>query len=448
MEYFHKFGISVESMSSVNAVPCHSRIEHGRGELQLHARRQGEDWRRSYSGAARGEGVRELLHLFVTNTTLLLFQLLQCTIQKLHTLHEQRQFRLDVLDGQLARLRNIPRCSHSHSVHHLRVHRLLRPHHRRRRRRRDGRRHRLRGLRGLRGLSRLSGLRRLVGNGSRGVGSEDLGDAGLQRLRLTRHTHAYHQNGVAVLSLSPLLVGERRDARVGGRVHIRLVALELARHDEGQRLHVALAGQLHDARHLALVHIARLLRQHAQTLPVKRPSSAYTCRHGGGVLRQRVQRGVHHLVVADVAVALARQVQHVRVHVEEGQQRATRLRLTKRHRNDHIQRVVRNGLGEVLQVPQLPLSLGRAVEAGGDDVRAVAQPRHLGALGAFVGLPLAHHGALARVEDAVHFVLRGDADERAVVVPVQVLREGFAIEGVELFLGAKIPNLSSAVASA
>ena len=170
---------------------------------------------------------------------------------------------------------------------------------------------------------------------------------------------------------------------------------------------------------------------------MKRPPNAYTCRHGGGVLRQRVQRGVHHLVVADVAVALARQVQHVGVHVEEGQDHAARL----------VQRVRGDGFVEVAEIPHSPLTLRCAIEARGDDTRRFAQPRHLRRLRAVVGTPLADYAILARIEDAIHLVLRRDAEQGAAVVPVQILGKRLAIAAHDLVTQLAVPHLGRAVAT-
>ena len=94
--------------------------------------------------------------------------------------------------------------------------------------------------------------------------------ARFQRLRVQPQLIAYHQHGEAVLSASPLLVAHRGDSGIGRRVHVGLVAFELARHDEGQRLDVALPRQLHNARHFAAIHVAGLLRKHAEALEKRR----------------------------------------------------------------------------------------------------------------------------------------------------------------------------------
>ena len=80
----------------------------------------------------------------------------------------------------------------------------------------------------------------------------------------------YHENRVAVLSLTPLLGAECGDASEGRRVDVGLVAFEFARHDERQRLHIAAARQLHNARHFAAIHVAGLLRKHAESLEKRR----------------------------------------------------------------------------------------------------------------------------------------------------------------------------------
>ena len=164
---------------------------------------------------------------------------------------------------------------------------------------------------------------------------------------------------------------------------------------------------------------------------------AYARRHGGGVLRQRVERGLHHFVVANVAVAFAAQIDDVGVGVEEGQDHAAGL----------VERVEGDRLAEVAQVPHLPLALRCAIEAGGEDARRLAQPRHLGALGAVVGLPLAHQAVLARIENAVHLVLCGHAEERAAVVPVQVLGKGLAVAAHHLVAILAIPHLRRSIAT-
>ena len=45
----------------------------------------------------------------------------------------------------------------------------------------------------------------------------------------------------------------------------------------------------------------------------------YASGDGGGVLRERTQRGVLHLEIADISVTLACEVEDLRVDVEEGE---------------------------------------------------------------------------------------------------------------------------------
>ena len=49
-----------------------------------------------------------------------------------------------------------------------------------------------------------------------------------------------------------------------------------------------------------------------------------------------------------------------------------------------------------------------------------------------MGTPLADYAILARIEDAVHLVLRRDAEQGAAVVPVQILGKRLAIAAHDL----------------
>ena len=239
----------------------------------------------------------------------------------------------------------------------------------------------------------------------------------LQRLHVSPGPLAYHQDREAVLSAAPLFVAHRRDPSVGRRVHVRLVPFELARNDEGKRLHVSVARQLENPRYLAAVDVAGLLGEHAETLQVKEKRRTDACRDGGGVLRERIQRRLHHLVVADIAVALARQIEHIGVRIEERKQRARRL----------IQRVVSERPAQIAQIPHLPLTLGRSVEARGDDSRMLAGPRHFGAFRSVMRTPFRDDAVIARVEETVHLIFGRYAEQIASIAPVKVLRKSLAI---------------------
>ena len=137
-----------------------------------------------------------------------------------------------------------------------------------------------------------------------------------------------------------------------------------------------------------------------------------------------------------MSVALASQIEHRRIGIEEREQRARGL----------IQGVLGDRLRQVAQIPHLPLALRGAVEAGGEHVRTIAQPGHLGAFRAVVRTPLRHDAVLARIVDGVHLILRGKTEQTAVVVPMQVLRKAFAREGHQLAPFLAVPHLRGAVA--
>ena len=63
-----------------------------------------------------------------------------------------------------------------------------------------------------------------------------------------------------------------------------------------------------------------------------------------------------------------------------------------------------------------------------------------------MGTPLADYAILARIENAIHFVLRRDAEQGATVVPVQVLRERLAIAAHDLIAQLAVPYLGRTVA--
>lgn len=75
----------------------------------------------------------------------------------------------------------------------------------------------------------------------------------------------------------------------------------------------------------------------------------------------------------------------------------------------------------------------------------VSQPRHLRTLRPIVRTPLGDHLVLTRVENAVHFVLRRDAEQTSVVVPVKILRKHFAVETSNLRTFLAIPHLRCSV---
>ena len=114
-------------------------------------------------------------------------------------------------------------------------------------------------------------------------------------------------------------------------------------------------------------------------------------------------------------------------------------------KNYLVEGLVGKRLGERTQIPQFVLALGGAVEAGGHHVRRVAQPRHLAALRSVVWRPLAHHAVLAGIEDAIHLILRGHAEEAAAVVPVQILRETLEIVRSHLITQIAVPHLASSI---
>ena len=161
-----------------------------------------------------------------------------------------------------------------------------------------------------------------------------------------------------------------------------------------------------------MIHIAGLLGQHAQTLEVisrdfqrfseifrdfKRfqDKSTYTGTHSGGVLGERIERRLHDLIIPNVTIALTSEEENVSVHIVEGKEGATGL----------VQRILCQGTREVAKVPQLPFTLGSSVKAGGDDMRRLAQPSHLGAFRTIVGKVFRYHAVLAGIEDAMHFIL-------------------------------------------
>lgn len=114
-------------------------------------------------------------------------------------------------------------------------------------------------------------------------------------------------------------------------------------------------------------------------------------------------------------------------------------------KNYLVERLVRERFRQGAKIPQFVLALGRAIEAGGHHVGRVAQPRHFAAFCAVVRRPLAHHAILAGVEDAIHLVLRGHAEEAAAVVPVQILRETLEIVGSHFIAQIAIPHLACSI---
>lgn len=90
-------------------------------------------------------------------------------------------------------------------------------------------------------------------------------------------------------------------------------------YDERKRLHIPAGSQLQDDGDLALVHVTGRFREHAETLGVREFQRRYAGGDGGRVLRERTQRGILHLEIADISVTLACEVQNLRVGVEEGE---------------------------------------------------------------------------------------------------------------------------------
>ena len=90
-------------------------------------------------------------------------------------------------------------------------------------------------------------------------------------------------------------------------------------YDERKRLHIPAGSQFQDDGDLALVHVTGRFREHAETLGVRESQRRYAGGDGGRVLRERTQRGILHLEIADISVTLAREVQNLRVGVEEGE---------------------------------------------------------------------------------------------------------------------------------
>eukprot|EP00754_Rhynchopus_humris_P020123 Rhum_TRINITY_DN14679_c26_g1::Rhum_TRINITY_DN14679_c26_g1_i1::g.110440::m.110440 len=212
------------------------------------------------------------------------------------------------------------------------------------------------------------------------------------------HRHLLRQG---VLALEPLRSRQRRLRRVRVRVE---VGLELAGGGLARELEAdgdaGVVLDLEEAGDLAVLDVEGKLGQHAQTLRRRARREAVQLRD------RRVL--VPELVVADVAVALARQVQHVRVLVDERHQH-TRLRvnLLDVERRRHV-----------VDVPHHQLTLQLLAETRGDDLVAVLGPQGALRLGSLVGNGLGDDVAAARVDDANLLVLRRGVDQAAVGVPV------------------------------
>ena len=110
-----------------------------------------------------------------------------------------------------------------------------------------------------------------------------------------------------------------------------------------------------------------------------------------------------------------------------------------------IQGVLGDRLRQVAQIPHFPLALRGAVEAGGDNARMLAGPRHFGAFRAVVRTPLRDDAILAGVEETVHLVFRGDAEHVASVAPVEILGKRLAIARHDLVAELAVPHLGSTI---
>lgn len=166
---------------------------------------------------------------------------------------------------------------------------------------------------------------------------------------------------------------------------------------------------------------------------------------GGRVLRERTQRGILHLEIADISVTLAREVQNLRVGVEE------RGKVYRRPGWGEVEKTTwsrdswESGLASARRSHSLysrwEVRLKPAVTTCGES------PNHaiLAALRSVVWRPLAHHTVLAGIEDAIHLILRGHAEEAAAVVPVQILRETLEIVRSHLITQIAVPHLASSI---
>mmetsp|Transcript_2021 Transcript_2021/g.4550 ORF Transcript_2021/g.4550 Transcript_2021/m.4550 type:complete len:262 (-) Transcript_2021:318-1103(-) len=168
-------------------------------------------------------------------------------------------------------------------------------------------------------------------------------------------------------------------------------------------------------------------------------------RHRGAELLDVMQVRVllHHLKVPHVGIALAHNVEHVAAWVEEGIQCSGAL-----VQDDQVERLSLLIIAalEHSRVPDghLPLGLGR--EAGGDELvvliasTGASQPLNLGGFGTVMDLASAHSCGRPRIEDPQLLVLAGGRQQRAIVVPLQVVHLVHRVHLEDLVLLSDIPG--------
>mmetsp|Transcript_11376 Transcript_11376/g.46095 ORF Transcript_11376/g.46095 Transcript_11376/m.46095 type:complete len:430 (-) Transcript_11376:487-1776(-) len=252
--------------------------------------------------------------------------------------------------------------------------------------------------------------------------------AGPPRVRVERHQH-----GRRVGAAEPLVGRHRRRARRRVGVEVFLEHVRLARHDERQGLDDALPvlrRQLEALGRLALHHVEAPFRQKARSLRSRRRF----------VLGQREAEGfvVDAFVVADVAVALAAQVEHLGVGVEV--------------REDDPGGLVDVDLGELFleipDVPDLELPLRLLGEPHCSQLARGSEELHLGGFRALMRLfDTADDRVLSRVAESDDFVLARRRPHLAFVIPHEILDE-LVVRLRRLHLGAllDVPDFDREVA--
>mmetsp|Transcript_9440 Transcript_9440/g.36848 ORF Transcript_9440/g.36848 Transcript_9440/m.36848 type:complete len:476 (-) Transcript_9440:608-2035(-) len=247
------------------------------------------------------------------------------------------------------------------------------------------------GTSGGRGAARAAGCgggRGHVGGGL-ARGADGGGDGRVRGAAVLGRVHG-HALGLRGGAAEPALGSGGGLGGEGVGVDVVLEAVALAGHSEGDEVGLV-PEQLDEAGGFAAADVDGALREHGEALGgLGRLGLADGVDGGGAGL-------VNDLKVADVAVALAADVEHAGVVVPEGHEDARGL----------VELLLEDRLRHCAGVPHLDLAAGVAREAGGDELLAVPEEDHVDDLGALVSLHLADGlgGIHTRVEHADDLVL-------------------------------------------